>query len=206
MPNSAVHLSTLSILPGRPWNCNLGYVTHSLQNCDNLGHYPAFCSLPTRQEWYHHFLIFAHLGLLTGTNELGPQLGPFGFGYVGKEVTEHPTIQRLEREATERIQGTFMMLSDSRKEYVRKLAFVLDAYYLVPLILVSRAQLIILLRGGHIGDPEAFRGSVMEHASEVEWHRHLTMPWLPNPPGQLPAPSPEASTVDDAPAFSPLPF
>ena len=167
------------------------------KNCDNLGHYPALCSLHSRQEWYHHFLIFAHLGLLTGTNEMGPQLGRFGFGYVRKAILDHPTIQRLERDATEKIQGTFSMLSDAQKDYVRKLAFVLDAYYLVLLIHVARAQLILLLRGGHIGDPEVFRGSVMERASEVEWHRHLTTPWLPNPPGQLPAPPPEALLLDD---------
>ena len=161
------------------------------KNCHNLGHFPALCRAHTRHEWYHHFLLFVHLGLLTGTNELGPQLGRFGFGYVGQSVSEHPTIQRLEQEAVEKIKGTWSMLSDSRKEYVRKLAFVLDSYYLVPLMHVSRAQMILLLRGGHIGDPENFRGTVLERASEVEGHRNLVTPWLPLPPGQLPAPAPE---------------
>ena len=84
--------------------------------CDNLGHYTALCNLHSRREWYHHSLIFAHLGLLTGTNELEPQLGRFRFGYVGKEISEHPTIRRLEAEATEQILGTMSMLSDGRNE------------------------------------------------------------------------------------------
>ena len=73
------------------------------------------------------------------------------------------------------------MLSDNRKDHV------------------SRAQMLLLLQGGHIGDPEAFQGSVMEHASEVEGHRHLTMPWLPLPPGQLPAPEKVPAITDQQP-------
>ena len=128
--------------------------------------------------------------LLTGTNELGSQLGRFGFGYVGKTLTEQPTAKRLEDDCTQKILGTLTMMSDARIEYMRKLSFVLDSYYLVPLMHVARALMILLLRGGRIGNPETFRGQVMECASEVEWHQHLIDPWLPLPPGQLPAPKP----------------
>ena len=158
--------SSSQIHPSKPRLCPYCEENHGIaicvmlhtrcKNCDNLGHYPALCKAQTRHEWYHHFLLFAHLRLLKGTNELGPQLGRFGFGYVGKDITEHPTIRRLEQEATEKIQGMCMMLSDGREEYVRKLTFILDSYYLVPLIHVSRAQMLLLLRGGHIGDPETF--------------------------------------------------
>ena len=75
---------------------------------------------------------------------------------------EQPPTRRLEDECAAKISGTLSMMSNGRIEYIRKLSFVLDTFYLVPLMHVSRSQMILLLRGGHIGDPETFLGQVLE--------------------------------------------
>ena len=156
------------------------------QRCDRLGHYPSLCDQHSPKEWYAYFLQYVHLGLLTGTNELGPELGRFGFGPTGKDVSDSAKIRILEAAASRKIQGTLIMMSNKRKEYVHKLSFVLDPYFLVPETHVARARLILMLRGTYIREPGLFKREVFERIAKLEAYEKMTTPWLPFPPGQRP--------------------
>ena len=158
------------------------------QRCGFLGHFPALCRQHTSREWYVYFLRYVHLGLFTGTNELGPQLGRFGFGPAGKGISDNPTCRLLEDMAIKKIMGTWTMLSSERQEYVRKVSFVLDPHFLVPEIHVARARLILMLRGVHIRDPGQFKKEVFERLGRLESYQQFSQPWLPLPPGQRPLP------------------
>ena len=137
------------------------------QRCGRLGHFLALCKQHMARQWYVYFLRYVHLGLFTGTNELGPQLGRFGFRPAGRGVSHNPTCRLLEEMATKKIQGTWAMLSEERREYVRKVLFVLDPCFLVPEIHVARARLILMLRGVHIRDPGNFKREVFERLGRL---------------------------------------
>ena len=158
------------------------------QRCERLGHFPALCQQHTSREWYVYFLRHVHLGLFTGTNKLGPQFGRFGFGATGRGISDNPTVVLLEEMALKKIQGTMTMMSEKRKDYVRKITFVLDPHFLVPEVHVARARLILMLRGIHIRDPEKFKKEVFERLSRLESYQRLQQPWLPLPPNQRPLP------------------